>query len=190
MNFILAVVMVGCLLAPVGCGPALVGSGATAGYRVATDERPVKRMFSDASITTEVKATFIADPIVKGRKIDVDTVQGTVTLTGVVETEAEADRAIQLTRNTEGVREVINNLQIGSKTMGEMLDDRWLNTKINMKLLNEAEIRSLNIDVDVHRGVVTLTGIVPSLAQKEKVIDIARTTEGTVRVIDNLTVKQ
>jgi len=189
MKQALAFVLVACALAICGCGPTLVATGATAGYRVGTDERPVVMMFSDTSITAEVKTTFIADPIVKARKIDVDTVRGVVTLTGVVETEAEADRAIQLTRNTEGVKEVINNLQIGSRTFGEYLDDSWLSTKISMKLLDASEIKSLNIDVDVRRGVVILTGIVPNEAQREKVIDIARTTEGTVRVIDNLTIK-
>jgi len=189
MRLLLAVIVAGGLLTAAGCGPALVATGATAGYSAGTDERPIKTMFSDASITAEVKSTFIADSIVKARKIDVDTVRGVVTLTGVVETEAEVDRAIQLTRNTEGVKEVVNNLQLGSKTIGEMVDDRWLGTKIDMKLINEPEIRSLNIDVDVDRGVVTLTGIVPNEAQRQKVIDLARTTEGTVKVIDNLTIK-
>lgn len=47
----------------------------------------------------------------------------------------------------------------------------------------------MNIDVDVNRGVVTLTGIVKGNAQKSKVMAIARTTSGAVRVVDNLTVK-
>lgn len=189
MKHMLLLILIGGLLAVTGCAPALVTTGATAGYGVATDERSLKTQFSDASITAEVKATFIADSIVKGRKIDVDTVRGVVTLTGVVETEAEVERAIRLTRNTEGVKEVINNMQIGSKTVGEMVDDSWIGTKISAKLVDTPEIRSRNIDVDVERGVVTLTGIVPNEDQRQKAIDIARTTEGVVRVIDNLTIK-
>ena len=53
----------------------------------------------------------------------------------------------------------------------------------------EPEIRSLNIDVDVHKGIVTLTGIVGDRYQKKRAMEIARATEGTQRVVDNLKVK-
>jgi len=54
----------------------------------------------------------------------------------------------------------------------------------------EPEIRLLNIDVDVHKGVVTLTGVVESRDQKKRALEIARTTEDAVRVVDNLHVRK
>ena len=50
-------------------------------------------------------------------------------------------------------------------------------------------MRSLNIDVDVYLGVVTLTGVVSSRYQKDRAIQISRSTGGTVKVIDNLKVR-
>lgn len=169
-----------------GCTAALVGGGAAGGYAVGTDERPVDRMMDDSTITSRIKNEMIKDETVKARKIDVDTVRGHVTLTGVVETKAESRKAMEVARSVNGVKSVKNNLQIGKKTWTEAVNDNYLVSKIKSKLIVEPEIRSLNIDVDVHRGVVTLTGIVQSWDQKKRAIEIARNTDGAVRVVDNL----
>lgn len=68
---------------------------------------------TDAAITSAVKAKFLADTTVKGLKIDVDTSGGMVTLNGTVSSRAEADRAMNLARNTEGVKGVHSNLKVG-----------------------------------------------------------------------------
>lgn len=67
---------------------------------------------ADAAITSAVKAKLLADTTVKGLKIDVDTDGGTVTLNGTVSSRAEADRAMMLARNTEGVKRVVDNLRV------------------------------------------------------------------------------
>ena len=69
---------------------------------------------TDAAITSAVKAKFLADTTVKGLRIDVDTSNGMVTLNGNVSSKAEADRAMTLARNTDGVKTVHSNLKIGS----------------------------------------------------------------------------
>jgi hyperosmotically inducible protein len=69
----------------------------------------------DAAITTAVKAKFIADSSVKGLRIDVDTDNGVVTLTGAASSRAEADRAVVLARNTDGVVRVVDNMHIGAR---------------------------------------------------------------------------
>ena len=66
----------------------------------------------EASITSAVKAKFLADTTVKGLTIDIDTRAGVVGLTGTPAPLAEADRAVMLARNTEGVSHVVDNLQV------------------------------------------------------------------------------
>jgi len=68
---------------------------------------------TDAAITSAVKAKFLADTTVQGLKIDVDTSGGMVTLNGTVSSRAEADRAMMLARNTDGVKGVHSNLKVG-----------------------------------------------------------------------------
>ena len=70
-------------------------------------------VIEDAAITSAVKSKFLADTAVSGLKIDVDTKGGIVTLNGMVATKAEADHAIALARETDGVARVVNNLRIG-----------------------------------------------------------------------------
>ena len=67
---------------------------------------------TDAAITSAVKTKFLADSTVKGLQIDVDTNNGMVTLNGNVKTRAEADRAMMLARDTNGVKTVHDNLKI------------------------------------------------------------------------------
>jgi hyperosmotically inducible protein len=185
-NFLHLFVVLILILTMSGCTAALVGGGAAGGYAAGTDERTLDRMMDDSTITSHIKNEMIKDETVKARKIDVDTVRGHVTLTGVVETKAESRRAMEIARSVNGVKSVKNNLQIGKKTWTEAVNDNYLVSKIKSKLIVEPEIRSLNIDVDVHRGVVTLTGIVQSWDQKKRAIEIARNTDGALRVVDNL----
>ncbi len=172
-----------------GCGAALVAGGATAGDKVATDPRSVGTQTDDTTINAKVKLALLKDPVTKARKIEVDTVNGVVTLTGMVETEAERRRAEEVARRVAGVRAVRNNLMVGHRSFGRSLDDKLLTARIKAKLIAEPGIRSLSIDVDTVNGVVTLTGVVKSEEQRRRVLEIVRTTKGVKRVVDNLTVE-
>jgi osmotically-inducible protein OsmY len=83
------------------------------GSEIKEESAQAGRAVGDAAITTAVKTKFLADTTVKGLKIDVDTSNGVVTLNGTVASAAEADRAMMLARNTEGVKSVVNKLKIG-----------------------------------------------------------------------------
>lgn len=69
---------------------------------------------TDAGITTAVKSRLLADPDVAGLKIDVDTKDNVVTLTGTVATAAQKTEAGNIARDTTGVASVVNNLKVGS----------------------------------------------------------------------------
>src|SRR5687768_3604605 len=67
---------------------------------------------NDPGITTAVKSKLAADERTSAMKIDVDTSQRVVTLTGTVQTEAEKAAAEQVAKNTDGVTSVVNNLVV------------------------------------------------------------------------------
>ena len=77
-------------------------------------ERQAKPFIDDATLTAKVKAKLAADPEVTAYAIDVDTMEGTVTLSGRVETAAESAEAEKLARDTEGVKAVVNRLAVGN----------------------------------------------------------------------------
>jgi hyperosmotically inducible periplasmic protein len=85
----------------------VMSGAATAG------ERSTGQVIDDATITTKVKASFVTDPQVSALAIDVDTANGVVSLTGVVDGVAERQRAIQLAQGIEGVKRVdATNLRV------------------------------------------------------------------------------
>lgn len=67
---------------------------------------------TDAGITTAVKSKMAADDTVKAYKIDVDTQNKVVTLSGDVDTSAQREQAVALARNTKGVSDVIDQLRV------------------------------------------------------------------------------
>ncbi len=69
---------------------------------------------TDATITTRVKTALLNDPDVGVMRIDVNTTAGVVTLSGDVRSKAEADRAVQLARSVQGVKDVKSELKVSS----------------------------------------------------------------------------
>ncbi len=67
---------------------------------------------SDAGITTKVKAKLLGDTETPGLKIDVDTKDGVVTLTGTVAAAAEKRRAVELAKATDGVKSVVDRIKV------------------------------------------------------------------------------
>ena len=83
--------------------------------KVATENAASKtgEVITDAAITSEVKTKFLADTMVSGLKIDVDTKDGVVTLNGTVKSNAEMNKAVAIARDSAGVKRVVNNLRVG-----------------------------------------------------------------------------
>jgi hyperosmotically inducible periplasmic protein len=76
--------------------------------------RAIAASTDDASITARVKTALLNDTQVNATKIDVSTSNGVVTMTGTVRSQPEQQRAIQLARQVNGVKDVKANLTIGS----------------------------------------------------------------------------
>jgi hyperosmotically inducible protein len=70
---------------------------------------------SDAAITGAVKARLLGDGKTPGLKVDVDTENGVVTLSGTVANASERTRAVELARDTKGVKDVVDKLTVIAK---------------------------------------------------------------------------
>lgn len=87
----------------------------SAGRKTADAAGRAGGVVTDAALTSAVKSKLLADPKVSGLRIDVDTSNGIVTLTGDVATQAEADEAMRLARTTEGVQNVVSKLRVSAR---------------------------------------------------------------------------
>ena len=66
----------------------------------------------NATITSKVKTKLAADPGINALYIDVDTDNGHVTLKGKVALAGQRDVAERIARQTEGVKDVMNQIQV------------------------------------------------------------------------------
>jgi len=113
----LSVAIAGLTVALVTSGPARAQTATQdVKEKTAAAAQKTGEVLSDAEITAAVKSKLLADKLVGGLKIDVDTDKGVVTLTGPVESAAEKAKAIELARQTHGVKRVVNKLTIEKNT--------------------------------------------------------------------------
>lgn len=95
-----------------GCGALVVGGAAAGGYYVGKDDRTLGEITDDATITSTINARYVKDSQVSALDINVDTRRRVVTLYGSVDSQAIADRAVEIARNTKGVKQVVSKLTI------------------------------------------------------------------------------
>ncbi len=69
---------------------------------------------SDSWITTKVKSDLAVEKDVTSTSIHVKTYNGVVTLSGYTKSQAESDRVIAVTSKIDGVKSVVNNMEIKS----------------------------------------------------------------------------
>jgi len=148
----------------------------------------VGSQLDDGLITSKVKMKLAADPAVNPFEIDVDTREGVVYLSGMVDSWDERMEAEQLARATAGVIGVANELNIGEHSLTEELDDARIASKVKAKLVADPDINAFDIDVDIDLGVVTLRGLVETSWQKREAAAIARNTIGVKKVRNNIAV--
>jgi hyperosmotically inducible protein len=86
--------------------------GAELGDRTAAAADATRRAFADGALTSKIKAKMALDDTVNALDLDVDTRGGVVTVKGLVRSEAERQRALALARETNGVTQVIDQLQL------------------------------------------------------------------------------
>ena len=157
----------------------------------------------DSWVTARIQSKYFLDDDVKARDIDVTTSSGVVSLNGIVASEAERRQALALARNTDGVRDVTDNLQIRSdgtapgaasgsiekvRSLDAAANDTWITTRIQSKYFLDRTVKGHEIDVDTRNGVVTLKGQVSADGLKQEAERIARETSGVTRVVNQITV--
>jgi len=84
----------------------------TSGCAVTRGQETVGAYVDDAAITTKIKARFIENKEVDTLSIKVETLNGTVMLSGFAKNATEKSTAETLARKTEGVRMVKNEIAI------------------------------------------------------------------------------
>jgi hyperosmotically inducible protein len=146
----------------------------------------------DAVITSGVKSALLADDLVKSFDLQVETRKGTVQLSGFVDSQAQIDQALAITRSVAGETEVENAVTLKGtpSTVGTKIDDATVTGRVKTALLADPDIKSFDISVVTFKGEVQLTGFVNSQAQIDLASQLASAAEGATSVKNELMVKQ
>ena len=139
----------------------------------------------DAWITTKVKMSLLTTDNVPSNAINVDTVDGRVTLHGIVATDAEKTKAEEVARTIEGVRTVNNLLQVvpSSRKEAVKVADAQLQKNVEAVLSRDAALEESSIKVaSVHDGVVLLSGNAKTLSAHRRALADARAVPGVKKV--------
>jgi len=146
----------------------------------------------DTVITTKVKAALATDSQAKGVDTSVETRKGEVLLSGFVDSQAQADREVQLAKAVEGVTSVTNKLMVkeGKSTAGNVLDDSVVTVKVKSALLADESTKGSQIAVTTNKGVVQLSGYVDSADEQARAASVARNVEGVASVVNDTTIKK
>jgi hyperosmotically inducible protein len=139
----------------------------------------------DPWITTKVKISLLTADGVPATAVNVDTVDGRVTLHGIVATDTEKTRAEQVARSVEGVRTVNNLLQVvpSSRKEAVKVADAELQKNVATVLSRDAALSDSSVKVaSVHDGVVLLSGTAKTLSAHRRALADARAVPGVKRV--------
>jgi hyperosmotically inducible periplasmic protein len=139
----------------------------------------------DAWITMKTKIALMTTDHVSAADLNVDSVNGVVTLHGKVATEAEKNKAEQVTAKIDGVKSVKNLLQIVPNSKREIVEraDSEVKDAVHAAFKANARVKDSGISVaSVNKGVVLLAGKTKSLESHLEAVQVAYAVKGVRRV--------
>ena len=174
-----------------GCSPASVlASGGATTMVIAEGDKSLGTAIDDATIKLNISRKFLTSGNNLFIDIDTSVVEGMVLLTGIVKNQESRIEAVKIVWEVEGVKEVINEIDIGDKTsIKEYANDVWITTQIKALAAKDIGLRSISYNIETIRGKVYLTGITSRPEQLEILVKIIKSVKGVKEVVNYVVVK-
>lgn len=161
----------------------------SAGQKVDSSMNKVGNFMDDSTLTAKVKAALVDHDSIKSTDISVKTDQKVVTLSGFVESQAQAEEAVKVAKGVEGVTSVSDKLHVRDSkntSVKGYAGDTAITSEVKAKLLADDIVPSRKVKVETTDGVVQLSGTVDSQAQSERAESIAKAIDGVKSVKNDL----
>lgn len=161
----------------------------SAGQKVDSSMNKVGNFMDDSTITAKVKAALVDHESIKSTDISVKTDQKVVTLSGFVESQAQAEEAMKVAKGVEGVTSVSDKLHVRDSketSVKGYAGDTAITSEVKAKLLADDIVPSRKVKVETTDGVVQLSGTVDSQAQSDRAESIAKAIDGVKSVKNDL----
>ncbi len=179
------------LLGLSACAPVGMVAGAGAGVGVAAaQERGIAGRTADLRIEARIFEKFFNTDVSLQTKLGVEVYEGRVLLTGATDDVRLADKAVKLAWQVDGVKDVINEIQLRNSGAKDFIRDTWITGQLRSKITFDKEIFAINYALDTVNGRVYIIGIAQNPAELRRVMDHAGNIRYVRDVISHVRVKQ
>ncbi len=174
------------------CSPSgILATGGSTAMVVAEGDRSLGTIVDDATIKVNLAAKFLN----AGNNLFVDVgttvLEGRVLLTGLVENQEVRIDAVRLVWEIEGVREVINEIQVGDRSsMKNYANDLWINTQARAVAAKTIGLRAVGYNFETINGKVYVAGITSKPDQLETLIEGLKTIKGVKEIVNYVIIKE
>ena len=175
-----------------GCTPTgVIASGGATTMVIAEGDRSVGTVIDDATIKLQIVNKFLSSEKNLFLNIDTNVLGGRVLLTGIVENQESRIEAVRRIWEVEGVKEVINEVEVGEKqTIKEYAEDVWITAQVKGMAAKTIGLRALSYNFETIRGKVYVAGITSRKEQFELLIESIENIKGVKEIINYVIIKE
>lgn len=155
---------------------------------------PALEVRSDAWIAWKIRYQLLVRASVSNRDTKIYVKDGAVTLTGTATTTAEKELVGLYATEVDGVKSVANEILVmdapgGPEIVAESVDDASITSSVKHTLLTHKSTSAIKVKVSTNEGVVSITGVASSAAERSLVGKLAESIRGVKSVSNDMSVK-
>ena len=180
------------LMINIGCSPVgVLASGGSATMVVAEGDRSLGTVVDDATIKLNLSAKFLKSENSLFLDVNSNVTEGRVLLTGLVDTQEIRIEAVRKVWEINGVREVINEIEVGNKTtLKEYMNDLWINTQAKSLAARTIGLRRFSYNFETIKGKVYIAGITSRPEQLQAIVESTKTIKGVNEIVNYVVIKE
>tara|TARA_B100000886_G_scaffold187992_1_gene129198 strand:- start:700 stop:1299 length:600 start_codon:yes stop_codon:yes gene_type:complete len=173
------------------CSPSsILATGGGTAMVVAEGDRSLGAVVDDATIKINIAAKFLN----AGNNLFVDinttVLEGRVLLTGLVDNQELRIEAVRLIWEIEGVREVVNEVEIGNRdSIKDYASDLWINTQARGVAAKTVGLRAVAYNFETINGKIYIAGISTNPDQLDTLIESLKTIKGVKEIVNYIIIK-
>jgi osmotically-inducible protein OsmY len=188
-SMLVILLMLPAAMALSGCAGAVIGAGAAVGV-AAAQERSIGEAVDDKTIHTQIASAMLQKSEKIFTSVNIEVLEGRVLLTGNVDTADDRAEAARIAWKVDGVREVLNEVTIGSESdLKDLAKDSWITTQVRAAILRNSDIVDINYSVETINAIVYLLGIAQNQAELDALVSHTRSVKGVRRVVSHVLLK-
>ena len=175
-----------------GCSPSgILASGGATTMVVAEGDRSLGTVVDDATIKVNIAARFLNAGNNLFVNINTSVLEGRVLLTGLVENQEVRIEAVRLVWEVEGIKEVINEIEIGNRSnLKDYASDLWINTQARGVAAKTIGLKGIAYNFETIQGKVYIAGITSDSEKLNSVIEALKSIKGVKEIINYVIIKE